>query len=424
MLGCKVADFGLSRGTQAKDDGAGGDDEGAAYYRSAKGTFPVRWTSPEAMQEMKFTTGSDVWSYGILTIEVFTDGKMPYQEMSNTEVINQISKGYRHPMPQACPVELYELLLNCWDDDAGARPDFVAIGKEVARILDTATSSPSKVVVSSKSSAWNPITIKDERLQAQCRDFELYAAEYDRWGSLHNEMAGGNAYTSSMKQAVAAGQTQTRERFELVLKTMDHHLVEYRTIFQRWSGTDAGDLALIEIETACNRIVENIKLRQAKAAGLAPIEVLQPKESGLEPTSKAYLKHLRTTFERALADHLAFRPCAAIGAKLGIEWKQGSLKKEARIFEKVLLLDGRFDRIRDYARGWFIIDELAAAPGLLAKLEQSPEYLVVRCKNRLSRSYDVYESCGYRDVQLLVLLQPECYVLEIQIIPREMYLVK
>lgn len=73
---CKVADFGLSRGTaevgSPESDGSdsGGDkDESASYYRSSTGVVPVRWTAPESMETMKFTSASDVWSYGVTMAE-------------------------------------------------------------------------------------------------------------------------------------------------------------------------------------------------------------------------------------------------------------------------------------------------------------------------------------------------------------------
>jgi hypothetical protein len=47
---CKIADFGLSRGISASDTEAGDDCE---YYRSQHGAFPVRWTAPEAIENMK-----------------------------------------------------------------------------------------------------------------------------------------------------------------------------------------------------------------------------------------------------------------------------------------------------------------------------------------------------------------------------------
>ena len=40
--------------------------------------FPVKWTSPEAISFGKFTVKSDVWSFGVLLMEVFTYGQVPY----------------------------------------------------------------------------------------------------------------------------------------------------------------------------------------------------------------------------------------------------------------------------------------------------------------------------------------------------------
>jgi serine/threonine protein kinase len=70
----KVADYGLSRVT-----------DGTYYSRSRK--FPVKWTAPEALQFAKFTTKSDVWSYGVVLWEMFEFGKVPYQGMSNRDAM-------------------------------------------------------------------------------------------------------------------------------------------------------------------------------------------------------------------------------------------------------------------------------------------------------------------------------------------------
>jgi ephrin-B len=73
---CKVADFGLSRGVGVAAEPAGEEDEVEEkdYYRSQKGVFPVRWTAPEAMESLKFSSASDVWSFAITCNEVLCDG--------------------------------------------------------------------------------------------------------------------------------------------------------------------------------------------------------------------------------------------------------------------------------------------------------------------------------------------------------------
>lgn len=57
-----LLDFGLARiGRQYEDEC---DELYDVYYKSLNGTFPVRWTAPEAMKSLKFTPYTDVWSFG------------------------------------------------------------------------------------------------------------------------------------------------------------------------------------------------------------------------------------------------------------------------------------------------------------------------------------------------------------------------
>ncbi len=50
------------------------------------GKIPIRWTAPEAIAYRKFTSASDVWSYGIVMWEVMSYGERPYWEMGNQDV--------------------------------------------------------------------------------------------------------------------------------------------------------------------------------------------------------------------------------------------------------------------------------------------------------------------------------------------------
>lgn len=117
QLVCKIADFGLSREIENACDA----------YTTRGGKIPVRWTAPEAIAFRKFTSTSDVWSYGVVLWEVMSYGERPYWNWSNQDVIKSIEKGYRLPAPMDCPEALYQLMLDCWQKQRTHRPTFASV---------------------------------------------------------------------------------------------------------------------------------------------------------------------------------------------------------------------------------------------------------------------------------------------------------
>jgi len=86
------------------------------YYRASTGQFPIRWTAPEAMETMLFNGATDVWSYGVLLLEIYLDGGKPYAGMNNQIVISRVASGYRAPRPTGCSDAVYtDIMLKCWD---------------------------------------------------------------------------------------------------------------------------------------------------------------------------------------------------------------------------------------------------------------------------------------------------------------------
>ncbi|XP_044854540.1 megakaryocyte-associated tyrosine-protein kinase isoform X1 [Mauremys mutica] len=116
----KVSDFGL-----AKVDPKGVDTT----------KLPVKWTAPEALKNNKFSTKSDVWSYGILLWELFSYGRAPYSRMTLKEVTEMVEKGYRMEAPEECPPSLYALMKSCWETEPGKRPSFKKLTEKLQKEL-------------------------------------------------------------------------------------------------------------------------------------------------------------------------------------------------------------------------------------------------------------------------------------------------
>lgn len=83
--------------------------------------LPIRWMPPESIMYRKFTTESDIWSFGIVLWEIFTFGKQPFYEFSNHEVIVEIIEGRLLKKPKMCPQPIYEIMIRCWEKEPSKR---------------------------------------------------------------------------------------------------------------------------------------------------------------------------------------------------------------------------------------------------------------------------------------------------------------
>lgn len=111
----KIADFGLARVI----------NRDAQCKRQTKPELlPIKWSALEVIKDNEYSTKSDVWSFGIVMMELFTYGEKPYGEWTTQYTIFQLEKGYRLPKPDHMPNMLYEALFKCWDVDPMSRPTF------------------------------------------------------------------------------------------------------------------------------------------------------------------------------------------------------------------------------------------------------------------------------------------------------------
>ncbi|XP_031213786.1 tyrosine-protein kinase SYK [Mastomys coucha] len=114
----KISDFGLSKALRADEN----------YYKAqTHGKWPVKWYAPECINYYKFSSKSDVWSFGVLMWEAFSYGQKPYRGMKGSEVTAMLEKGERMGCPAGCPREMYDLMNLCWTYDVENRPGFKAV---------------------------------------------------------------------------------------------------------------------------------------------------------------------------------------------------------------------------------------------------------------------------------------------------------
>uniref|UniRef100_A0A8B9W7Q3 Hepatocyte growth factor receptor n=1 Tax=Bos mutus grunniens TaxID=30521 RepID=A0A8B9W7Q3_BOSMU len=125
----KVADFGLARDVY--------DKEYYSVHNKTGAKLPVKWMALESLQTQKFTTKSDVWSFGVLLWELMTRGAPPYPDVNTFDITVYLLQGRRLLQPEYCPDPLYEVMLKCWHPKAELRPSFSELVSRISVIFST-----------------------------------------------------------------------------------------------------------------------------------------------------------------------------------------------------------------------------------------------------------------------------------------------
>uniref|UniRef100_A0A1X7UA21 Protein kinase domain-containing protein n=1 Tax=Amphimedon queenslandica TaxID=400682 RepID=A0A1X7UA21_AMPQE len=113
---CKIADFGMSCNLE--------DDEVYYYSKGKGGKIPIKWMAPEAVIKRKYSSASDVWSYGCVLYEIWSLGHKPFETYSNIYALEKVKDGYRLPPPPGSPRSIYKHMIQCWHPIPRERPDF------------------------------------------------------------------------------------------------------------------------------------------------------------------------------------------------------------------------------------------------------------------------------------------------------------
>uniref|UniRef100_A0A6V7MAY0 receptor protein-tyrosine kinase n=1 Tax=Bracon brevicornis TaxID=1563983 RepID=A0A6V7MAY0_9HYME len=118
---CKIGDFGMTRDIYETD-----------YYKvGQKSMLPIRWMAPESLSDGVFTSDSDVWSYGIVLYEILSLAELPYQGLSNDEVMHHVMRKGTIDIDRDCPEIIQRVMEKCFKWRPFERPTFMEIISEL-----------------------------------------------------------------------------------------------------------------------------------------------------------------------------------------------------------------------------------------------------------------------------------------------------
>ena len=395
----------------------------------------MRWTAPEGLISQKFSSASDVWSFGVVCIEILQDGIHPYPEIrSNPEVMTFVNNGGTHPRPTGCEDEVYDQLVRCFSFEPDARPLFAELNTFFAGLVPQ-DSTPQAVIPSTKPAdlqnqlylnllhahtAGDPSVFNELREDGDITVDATYStSEYLQLGvkrkasiDKENSITGG---LDGLQISTKLGQA-TEE--------LHRHSSKYDEQFEEWRASNS----LVELKAVVAQANAKFKTQDYESQ-----EQPNPwSKKGIKVTSKRYLTRVITVYNGTGAKYdVVINPvgdvvkaCDGIVAQLGarVTLLEGPPKKEQRIMEKAR--DGNYSVVRDLGRLSLIVEDISLVPDVIAALSDCHDFEVIRIKNRLNPDDKAIDSAGYRDVQVLVREPRGGWIVEIQVIPKEMYALK
>ncbi|KAJ8035175.1 Tyrosine-protein kinase Src42A [Holothuria leucospilota] len=90
------------------------------------------WYAPETVCQHKYSSGSDIWSLGVLLFEIFSYAGVSYESLTSSELQTcyDDTRSYL-PRPSGCTRSIYDIMTSCWHLDRRRR---VTIDRVVSRL--------------------------------------------------------------------------------------------------------------------------------------------------------------------------------------------------------------------------------------------------------------------------------------------------
>ncbi|CAD6198913.1 unnamed protein product [Caenorhabditis auriculariae] len=110
---CKISDFGLSL-------------YGKLHKENKMLKVPVRWLAPETLATGMYSSKTDVWSFGVLMFEVFSNGETPYKDIKQLKLVRKmvLREGLRLKPPEDMTSEDAVIMTACFETEPQNRMSF------------------------------------------------------------------------------------------------------------------------------------------------------------------------------------------------------------------------------------------------------------------------------------------------------------
>eukprot|EP00730_Choanoeca_flexa_P001538 TRINITY_DN10679_c0_g1_i2.p1 TRINITY_DN10679_c0_g1~~TRINITY_DN10679_c0_g1_i2.p1 ORF type:complete len:1124 (+),score=212.95 TRINITY_DN10679_c0_g1_i2:41-3412(+) len=90
----------------------------------------------------RFSSETDVWSFGVLLWELWHHGALPYDKWSEHKLVCAVAEGYRLAPGSTCIEEVYRIMIDCWHPDPTLRPTFASLLRRLKNIELTERREP------------------------------------------------------------------------------------------------------------------------------------------------------------------------------------------------------------------------------------------------------------------------------------------
>lgn len=108
MKNSRIGDFGMTRDVTSN---------GLYTQTRNKDGMPLRWMAPESLNEKIFSEDTDIWSYGMVCMEIVTYGDLPYGDIPDSQVGILVQNGFPPRFPLNCDDDFKNIMNLCWRED-------------------------------------------------------------------------------------------------------------------------------------------------------------------------------------------------------------------------------------------------------------------------------------------------------------------